>query len=86
MLLLAALVFFTRYARFLLAALAKKFQSKKQPRGPFGTIKSYALAKFRHPTPKIKANSLAKTANLGDPLTGTDRYNEKGNLLASLGG
>ena len=73
-------------AGFQLTALAENSGSKIRQRGPFGTLKSYILAKFHHPSPKNKTNFRARTANCGDPLTGTERCNEKGNLLASLGG
>ena len=42
------------FTRFLLAALTKNSESKNKQRGPFGTPKSYILAKFRPFTPKNK--------------------------------
>ena len=71
---------------FLLAALTKIQFSKKRQSQSFGLEKIHILAKFHHPSPKIKTTFVEKTANCGDPLTGTERCNEKGNLLASLGG
>ena len=75
-----------RQGPFWLPAFAKVSQSKNGQCGPFGTSKSYILAKFHCSTPTFKASLLEKTANCGDPLTGTERCNKKGNLLASLGG